>query len=80
VTDTHVPAELRPYFEVCFILGFGLCSLCGCEQPFSSDHPQFSDGWWLDEARAMHAAGWSVPKLQTALCAVCSRDASAGRR
>jgi hypothetical protein len=74
VNDAPVPEELRPYFDVCFILGFGLCSSCGREQPFTSNHPPFSDSWWLDEARAMHDAGWSVPKPEEALCASCSKQ------
>jgi hypothetical protein len=73
VNDAHVPKVLQPYFDVCFILGFGICSACGCEQPFTSNHAQFSDGWWLDEARAMHDAGWSVPEAGEAYCGSCSK-------
>ena len=73
MNDAHVPKDLQPYFDVCFILGFGICSGCGREQPFTSHHPQFSDGWWLDEARAMRDAGWSVLEAGEAFCASCSR-------
>lgn len=63
--------ELRPFFDYCFILGFGICSGCGREQEFSSEHPQFSDGWWLDEAAAMHKAGWLVSGQLDAWCPEC---------
>ncbi len=68
----NVPSELRPLFEVCFILGFGICQSCGREQPFTSSHPQFSDEWWVDEARAMYQAGWVVPREQEAYCPECA--------
>lgn len=74
MTEARIPKELEPYFNVCFILGFGICSGCGREQPFTSNHPQFSDGWWLDEARAMRDAGWSVLEAEKAFCASCSED------
>jgi hypothetical protein len=70
--DTEIRPELAPYFEVCFILFFGICSGCGREQEFTSTHPQFSDAYWLDEARAMYAAGWVVPEPQEAFCPECA--------
>jgi hypothetical protein len=71
VTD-QIPDSLRPYFEVCFIFGFGICDGCSREEPFVSHHPQFSDGWWLDEAKAMKDAGWVIPKEQVAYCPQCA--------
>jgi hypothetical protein len=67
----NVPDELKPLFEVCFILGFGICSSCGREEPFQSSFLKFTDDYWLDEARAMFADGGCVPKQQQALCPQC---------
>jgi hypothetical protein len=63
---------LRPYVDVCFILGFGICEGCGREEPFASQHPQFSHGWWLDEAEAMKKGGWIVSEPQVAYCPECA--------
>jgi hypothetical protein len=69
----EVPTELAPYFEVCFILGFGICDRCGREQPFESTHPKFSDERWLDEARAMRDAGWVLQEPLVATCPECAQ-------
>jgi hypothetical protein len=71
--NENIPLELQPYFEVCFILGFGICSSCRSVVQFQSQHPRFSDGYWLDEAKAMMAAKWTVPEPQRALCSQCSK-------
>jgi hypothetical protein len=68
----EIPPALAPYFEVCFILGFGICAGCGREQDFASAHPQFSDAYWLDEAGAMYNAGWIVPRPLDAYCPECA--------
>jgi len=69
----EVPDDLLPFYDTCLIYGFGMCDGCGREQPFDSRHLKFSDGWWLDEARAMKAAGWVVPEPLQALCPECAR-------
>lgn len=58
----HMPESLRPYFEVGFPFGFGLCEGCGREEPFTSQHPQFADEWWLEKAKPMKEAGWVAHK------------------
>ena len=68
-----IPRELAPYYEVCFILGFGICEHCSLEAEFSSAHRQFSDEWWLDEAAAMRSQGWVVSEQLVAYCARCSQ-------
>ena len=68
----RIPTELAPYFETCFIYGFGMCDECGDQAAFSSIHPKFSDEWWLDEAAAMRDQGWIVAELQTAHCRQCA--------
>jgi hypothetical protein len=70
--DDDIPEELRPLFEVCFILGWGICSSCGREEPFESIHKEFSDEWWIDESRAMKNAGWIVVREQETLCPECA--------
>ncbi len=71
-SDFEIPVELAPFYEVCFILGFGICEDCGREQEFTSTHPQYSDEYWLDEARAMYDAGWIIPHQQVAYCPECA--------
>jgi hypothetical protein len=55
-----IPADLKPFFVACFILFFGICDRCWREEDFESEWPQFSDAYWLDEARALRDAGWIV--------------------
>ena len=64
--------ELMPYFEMVFIYGFSFCEDCSNEVKFDSEHKQFSDGWWFDEAKAMKKAGWVIPQKQVAYCKACA--------
>ena len=74
--DEDVPDDLRPYYDGCFILGAGICDGCHRQQPFDSTHPEFSVGWWVDEARAMKEAGWVVPDPTDPLEVFCPECAA----
>jgi len=66
--------ELMPYYEFVFIYGVSLCENCADSVIFSSNHPQYSDGWWFDEARAMKSKGWVVPETLHAFCQSCAKE------
>ena len=66
--------ELMPFFEVAFIYGFAFCESCAINVSFNSTKPEFSDGWWFDEANAMKEQGWVVPEVQSAFCKKCAKE------
>jgi hypothetical protein len=56
-----IPAELQPLHDVSFILcGMVFCERCKAEVEYASVHAPFTDGSYLDHARAMMNAGWAV--------------------
>src|SRR5262249_53017341 len=70
-----VPAELEPLWYVSFILcGMVFCERCSAEAEYTSAHPDFTDESYIDCARAMLKAGWTVvPEDALAvLCPGCS--------
>ncbi len=69
----EIPANVAPYFECCYILAFSICHDCGSSAQFKSNHPKFSDAWWLDEAMAMSEQGWVVSEPQVSYCGLCAQ-------
>jgi hypothetical protein len=67
-----IPADLLPFFDVCFIMAFVFCESCKREPAFTSTHRMCSDEYWLDEAHAMKDAGWVVKDCTTAFCPECA--------
>ena len=66
--------ELMPYYETVFIYSCSICESCTAEVSFESDHTQYSEGWWFDEARAMKEQGWVVPRVLVTYCEACARE------
>jgi hypothetical protein len=72
--EIHIDPNVKPFYEVSFILcSLVFCSDCKCEVLFKSSHPQYSDGFYYDQAIAMQREGWKLlPVEYEVICAKCA--------
>lgn len=55
----RVDPNVEPYFVVTFILGSCVCcEECNRDAAYTSEHPEYSDENYYDQAIVMHRDGW----------------------
>jgi hypothetical protein len=76
----RVDPNVEPYFDVTFILGACVCcERCGRDAAYASDHPEYSDENYYDQAVVMHRDGWLLlPDWPGVLCPSCATEPPPG--
>jgi hypothetical protein len=68
-----VSGESDAFDDVVFVLcGLIFCEGCRCEVEYESQHPEYSDEAYRDQAAAMRTQGWVAGANWSAYCPTCA--------
>ena len=72
----EIPGEIDSYFGYVSLLCIPVCKKCEDYPEFPSTHPQFSEDWYMDQAKGIQGEGWAISEAGEAFCKKCAEEGS----